>query len=172
MAARQGCCRVWKGFGMGGELLRAGEPVASRGNQQAWLHACRRQHAWKCVSAYQCLQLLKSFWNMVVKAVIAQLVARRSHNPKVVSSILTHCRASFALGLERCFRCWTERKWSRPSTTLIMCVTAAHRGAKQQRLRARSEPACSVAAWQDRPQWAQVSAMCQLGTWCSGITLA
>ena len=33
------------------------------------------------------------FTETSIKAVIAQLVARRSHNPKVVSSILTHRRA-------------------------------------------------------------------------------
>ena len=59
---------------------------------QAW-KACMMPLHYVCCCHYRAQNLLvhlNVFGQTFMQAVIAQLVARRSHNPKVVSSILTH----------------------------------------------------------------------------------
>ena len=51
------------------------------------LVACQEKGAITCVSQGACFETTR--WRCVGRVAIAQLVVRRSHNPKVVSSILT-----------------------------------------------------------------------------------
>ena len=66
------------------------------------MHAYAQKAAaacWLNVMGGSYVLLIIHLHTVVISAVIAQLAARRSHNPKVVSSILTHHRHSFRMFL-------------------------------------------------------------------------
>ena len=82
----------------------------------AWRHAGVR-FLLSGVLLFGILAAVHTFPHLFVRAAIAQLVARRSHNPKVVSSILT-CRSS----------CGCGHAGGAPGLELCSCFRSLRRG--------------------------------------------